>query len=103
MTSYLSCTTPTASQWTLRPGVARERGLRVDQEGFDRLMQQQRERGRAASHFDASLEQSIQVEGAVEFCGYHELDVSTSLTNLYVIGPENKVSEVDHIPLAPMA
>ena len=55
----------------LTADVARERGLRVDQEGFDRLMQQQRERGRAASHFDASLEQSIQVEGAVEFCGYH--------------------------------
>ena len=81
----------------LTADVARERGLQVDQEGFDRLMQQQRERGRAASHFDASLEQSIQVEGAVEFCGYHELDVNTPLTALYVIGPENKVSEVDHI------
>ena len=81
----------------LTADVARERGLQVDQEGFDRLMQQQRERGRAASHFDASLEQSIQVEGAAEFCGYHELDVSTSLTALYVVDPENKVSEVDHI------
>ncbi len=55
----------------LTADIARERGLRLDQDGFERAMEAQRERGRAAAgRFAANVEQSIRVEGEVAFSGY---------------------------------
>ena len=50
--------------------VARERGLAIDEAGFETAMAAQRARGRAAARFDAALEQRVQVEGEVAFTGY---------------------------------
>jgi alanyl-tRNA synthetase len=62
----------------LTADIARERGLSVDQQGFERAMEAQRERGRAASAFGTSdlmaLAGSLQGAGveipATEFLGY---------------------------------
>jgi alanyl-tRNA synthetase len=59
--------------------LARERGLGVNDEEFTRLMEQQRERSRAAG---ATAE--FQVEGPrTEFVGYEKTDVLTAISALY--------------------
>ena len=50
--------------------VARERGLAIDEAGFETAMAAQRTRGRASARFNAAIEQRVQVEGEVAFTGY---------------------------------
>ena len=54
----------------LTADVARERGLGVDMAGFDAAMNAQRDRGRAAARFSATLGQRVHTKGRVEFLGY---------------------------------
>ena len=57
----------------LTADAARERGLRIDQQGFDKAMAEQRQRGRSGSRFAANVEQSVRIDTAVDFTGYsHE-------------------------------
>ena len=67
----------------LTADVARERGLEIDEEGFEKLMTAQRQRGRAASRFDSTLEQRIDIEGNVEFLGYERLTAASEIVGLY--------------------
>jgi len=58
----------------LTADVARERGLSVDQEGFDAAMAAQRDRGRSASKFGlAALKDSVKLSGKTGFSGYDRL------------------------------
>src|SRR5450631_2640656 len=57
----------------LTADVARERGLTIDQAGFDAAMAAQRGRARAASKFSAELGSSIKLSGKTEFSGYDRL------------------------------
>ena len=71
----------------LTADIARERGLSVDQEGFDSAMDEQRARGRAAAaRFDAKLEQNIRVDSAVEFCGYASTEGMATVVGLFEDG-----------------
>jgi len=55
----------------LTADVARERGLKVDQEGFDVEMEEQRSRARASSQFNAVSDAfKLDVYPATEFLGY---------------------------------
>jgi alanyl-tRNA synthetase len=54
----------------LTADVARERGLTIDQAGFDAAMQAQRGRARAASKFGSELRDSIKLSGKTDFLGY---------------------------------
>jgi alanyl-tRNA synthetase len=54
----------------LTADVARERGLGIDQAGFEAAMEAQRERARAASRFGVDLRAGTQLDIATEFCGY---------------------------------
>ena len=67
----------------LTDDVARERDLEIDEEGFEKLMTAQRQRGRAASRFDSTLEQRIDIEGNVEFLGYERLTAASEIVGLY--------------------
>ena len=67
----------------LTADVARERGLEIDEEGFEKLMTAQRQRGRAASRFDSTLEQRIDIEENVEFLGYEGLATASEIVGLY--------------------
>ena len=76
--------------------VARERGLTVDYEGFEREMDAQRERARSASRFGTVREPQQEAEGESEFTGYDRLRDKARITGLYVddrpvgaIGPED--------------
>ncbi len=53
--------------------VARERGLMLDMEGFEREMKKQRERGRAASQFGAEYGQDVDIQSETKFTGYETL------------------------------
>ena len=54
----------------LTADIARERELSVDEEGFEREMQAQRERARSASAFDLDYNSLVKVEGETRFTGY---------------------------------
>jgi alanyl-tRNA synthetase len=58
----------------LTADIAHARGLSVDMPGFERAMEGQRERARAASQFGVTYAQAIDVEGTTCFTGY-ERDV----------------------------
>src|SRR5271155_2243216 len=66
----------------LTADVARERGLTIDQAGFDAAMDAQRVRARAASKFGPELRDSIQLEGKSEFSGYDRLADLARVTSL---------------------
>jgi alanyl-tRNA synthetase len=70
----------------LTADVARERGLTIDQAGFDAAMEAQRVRARAASKFGAELRDSIQLEGKTEFSGYDRLADIARVTSLIFDG-----------------
>jgi alanyl-tRNA synthetase len=54
----------------LTADIARERGLKIDLEGYEREMQAQRERARAASKFGVDLRGGAQIEERTQFVGY---------------------------------
>jgi alanyl-tRNA synthetase len=64
--------------------LARERGLPVDEDGFQRLMAEQRERSRAAAAFD--VEVRVTGERETEFVGYEKTEVLTALMAVEEIG-----------------
>ncbi len=57
----------------LTADIARERGLTIDEPGFEAAMEAQRERARAASKFGVDLRSSVSIEGKTDFSGYESL------------------------------
>jgi len=57
----------------LTADVARERDMVVDEDGFNELMAQQRERARSSSQFAGQDEVTIRVDSATDFIGYNHL------------------------------
>jgi alanyl-tRNA synthetase len=70
----------------LTADVARERGLTIDQAGFDVAMAAQRGRARASSKFGAILPDSIKLSGKTEFRGYDRLTDDAKVTSLIFDG-----------------
>jgi alanyl-tRNA synthetase len=57
----------------LTADIARERGLTIDEAGYETAMEAQRDRARAASKFGVDLREGISIEGKTAFTGYdHE-------------------------------
>jgi alanyl-tRNA synthetase len=90
----------------LTADVARERGLTIDQEGFDAAMAAQRGRARAASKFGADLRESVKLSGRTDFSGYDRLVSPGRVTALVFdgtlveelrVGQEGQVV-LDHTP-----
>ena len=54
----------------LTADIARERGMTVDEAGFEAAMEQQRDRGRAASKFGVADGDSLKIDAETEFLGY---------------------------------
>ena len=57
----------------LTADIARERGLGIDHDGFEKAMNAQRSRARAASQFGSDYSANLQVEGETTFSGYEQL------------------------------
>src|SRR5271170_6120657 len=75
----------------LTADVARERGLTIDQAGFDAAMAAQRSRARAASKFGAELRDAVKLPGKTEFLGYDRLADKARVTALIFDGAEVEV------------
>ncbi|WP_442487724.1 alanine--tRNA ligase [Halomonas litopenaei] len=69
--------------YDLTADVCRERGVTLDAEGFERELEAQRERARAASQFGAEYSATIELEGQTEFTGYDRLEDSARVVALY--------------------
>jgi len=67
----------------LTADIARERGLTIDEKGFEASMDEQRDRARAASKFSASRDGSIRTDASSEFSGYEGTDSSSEIVALY--------------------
>jgi len=78
----------------LTADIARERGLTLDMAGFEREMEAQKERARAASHFGAGQANLIDVEGETDFSGYDDLEDQGTVVGLYVDGEPRDQLEV---------
>ncbi|OOG28154.1 alanine--tRNA ligase [Thioalkalivibrio denitrificans] len=77
--------------------IARERGLTLDMAGFEAEMDAQRERARAASHFEADYHGKIDIEGESTFTGYDHLDGSGRVVALIKNGePSDVLESGDH-------
>jgi len=70
----------------LTADVARERGLTIDQAGFDAAMEAQRVRASAASKFGSEQRGSVKLSGKTEFLGYDRLTDSGVVTSLIFDG-----------------
>jgi alanyl-tRNA synthetase len=70
----------------LTADVARERGLTIDQAGFDAAMEAQRQRASAASKFGAELRDSVKLSGKTDFLGYDRLTERAIVTALIFDG-----------------
>jgi alanyl-tRNA synthetase len=66
--------------------VARERGLSVDIEGFEKLMEAQRQRARDASTFSAAVTERLDVSGKSAFTGYEALSDDSQVLALLCDG-----------------
>ena len=70
----------------LTADIARERGLEVDQQGFERAMGEQRERAKAASKFGVAGGDALKTDAETEFLGYAGTEGSGSVVSLHKDG-----------------
>ncbi|MGA0806187.1 MAG: alanine--tRNA ligase, partial [Pseudohongiellaceae bacterium] len=70
----------------LTADIAREKGLSVDQAGFEQAMEAQKKQARAASKFDAEEALAISAEGETRFDGYDSLESSGTVLGLFKAG-----------------
>jgi alanyl-tRNA synthetase len=76
--------------------VARDRGLTIDEAGFEAAMNEQRERARAASKFDVDLTAKVDLEDDTVFTGYENLDGQSKVVALLKDGEQvSSLSEGD--------
>ena len=68
--------------------IARERNLTLDEEGFEREMEAQRERARAASAFGLDYNSLVKVDVDTHFTGYQSISDSGKVLALFKAGAE---------------
>jgi alanyl-tRNA synthetase len=66
--------------------VAREKGYSLDMQGYEKCMEEQRNRARSASQFGLDYSDNIRVDGSTQFCGYETLENSATVVALYASG-----------------
>ena len=83
----------------LTEDILRGEGMAVDPAGFEKLMQQQRARGREAREI-ASMETGIQLDRPVCFIGYDRLEGESTVLAIYADGSgRNEAVEGDEIEI----
>ncbi|MBE5204561.1 alanine--tRNA ligase [Pectobacterium sp. FL60-S17] len=76
----------------LTADVCRERGLKVDEEGFEAAMTAQRQRAREASGFGVDYNSLIRVDENTPFCGYEKTQQQAKVIAIYHNG--NAVDQI---------
>ncbi|KTD41636.1 alanine--tRNA ligase [Legionella parisiensis] len=72
----------------LTADIAREQGLHVDMNGFNQLMQQQKEQSQAASQFSVDYSTSAQLDYQSDFHGYEKKETEAKIIALLHEGSE---------------
>ncbi len=67
----------------LTADIAREKGLTLDMQGFERAMAEQRDRARAASKFSAADMGQFELDVVTEFIGYESLSGTSEVIALF--------------------
>jgi alanyl-tRNA synthetase len=84
---------------------ARERGLAVDEDGFSRLMAEQRERSRTAAGTGGGVERAAELARSAgfgsEFVGYEKTDVLTQIGALEELGDGLFLAKLRESPFYP--
>ncbi|HAS6348139.1 TPA: alanine--tRNA ligase [Vibrio vulnificus] len=68
--------------------VARERDFTIDEAGFEKAMEEQRQRAREAGQFGTDYNAKIKVDAQSEFCGYTSTQERSNVVALFVEGEE---------------
>jgi alanyl-tRNA synthetase len=68
--------------------VAREREFAIDEEGFEKAMEAQRQRAREAGQFGTDYNAAIKVDTDTEFCGYTGSEGNSTVAAMFVEGNE---------------
>ncbi|MFZ7158961.1 alanine--tRNA ligase [Avibacterium gallinarum] len=77
----------------LTADVCRERGITIDEAGFEREMEAQRQRAQSASQFGMDYNNVIRVDGSTSFEGYSESESIAKITALFYEGkPVEQIS-----------
>ena len=85
----------------LTADIARERGLAIDQAGFEKAMEGQRERARAASKFGVDLRGPETLDSESEFSGYERLQDEGRIEAILKDGAEvESASQGDEVQIA---
>ena len=79
----------------LTADIARERNLTLDMAGFDREMEIQRERARAASQFGSADTGDLQLSDVTEFVGYDSLEDESTVIGIIVDGAQVDQADAD--------
>ncbi|MDE0989749.1 MAG: alanine--tRNA ligase [Pseudomonadales bacterium] len=79
----------------LTADIARERNLALDMAGFDREMEIQRERARAASQFGSADTGDLQLSDVTEFVGYDSLEDESTVIGIIVDGAQVDQADAD--------
>ncbi|GAB2780087.1 alanine--tRNA ligase [Halomonas shantousis] len=80
--------------YDLTADVCRERGVTLDEVGFQRELEAQRQRARAASQFGADYTAGLELEGETAFTGYDKLEEDAHITAL-VDGEGNALAALE--------
>ncbi len=68
--------------------IARERKLSLDMAGYERLMEEQKQRARASGSFKIDYTDSLELAGKTEFTGYQHLHAKAEVTALLKDGKQ---------------
>jgi alanyl-tRNA synthetase len=77
----------------LTADIARERGLTVDEQGFEAAMEGQRERARASSKFGAAGGDGLKTDAQTTFLGYEGTEGSSEIVALFKDGESVELLE----------
>ncbi len=66
--------------------VARERDFTIDEAGFEKAMEEQRQRAREAGQFGTDYNATIKTEAETEFCGYTGTQGKSNVAEIFVEG-----------------
>jgi len=66
--------------------IARERNMTLDLAGYEKAMEEQRNRARSASSFKTAQAEGLEIEGETEFSGYDQLEDSSTVVALFQDG-----------------
>ncbi|MGO2498856.1 MAG: alanine--tRNA ligase [Vibrio litoralis] len=66
--------------------VARERNVAIDEDGFEKAMEAQRQRAREAGQFGTDYNKAIKTDADTDFCGYTGVTGESSISEIFVEG-----------------